>query len=95
MKDLPVDILKVDRTFVKDICNEGDDRAICSAIVQLAQALELQVVAEGVEEEEQLRFLVEQGCQLIQGFLFARPMSADSVWAWLTEDKPSASVPRH
>jgi diguanylate cyclase (GGDEF)-like protein len=95
LKDLPVDILKVDRTFVKDICNEGDDRAICSAIVKLAQALELQVVAEGVEEEEQLRFLVGQGCRLIQGFLFARPMSAESVWAWLTETKPPAGARPH
>ncbi len=85
LKDFPVDILKVDRAFIKDICSKGEDRAICSAIVKLAQALELQVVAEGVEEQQQLNYLMAQGCHLIQGFLLARPMSADNVWTWLTE----------
>ncbi len=85
LKDFPVDNLKVDRAFIKDICSKGEDRAICSAIVKLAQALELQVVAEGVEEQQQLNYLMAQGCHLIQGFLLARPMSADNVWTWLTE----------
>ena len=85
LKDFPVDILKVDRAFIKDICSKGEDRAICSAIVKLAQALELQVVAEGVKEQQQLNYLMAQGCHLIQGFLLARPMSADNVWTWLTE----------
>jgi diguanylate cyclase (GGDEF)-like protein len=89
LKDLPVDVLKIDRAFIKDTGTDGEGRAICSAIVRLADALKLRVVAEGVEEEQQLRFLMEQGCPLIQGFLLARPMSADKVWAWLTEDRPS------
>ena len=86
LKDFPVDTLKIDRAFIRDICEKPDDRAICSAIVSLASALRLQVIAEGVETVPQLTELTSQGCHLIQGFLFARPMPPDEVWRWLTEE---------
>ncbi len=86
LKRFPVDILKIDRMFIRDICEDHDDRAICSAIVTLGQALKLDVIAEGVETVEQMVLLRDQGCHIIQGFLFARPMPAEHVLRWLTEE---------
>jgi diguanylate cyclase (GGDEF)-like protein len=83
LKSFPVDTLKIDRTFIRGIEEDEEDRAICSAIVGLGKALKLQVMAEGVETEVQMGILQNQGCHLIQGFLFARPMPPDAIWAWL------------
>jgi diguanylate cyclase (GGDEF)-like protein len=91
LKQFPVDTLKIDRSFIRDLGEDEEDRAICSAIVNLGQALKLQVMAEGVETEAQVGILREQGCHLIQGFLFARPMPPDDIWSWLTT--PSAAAP--
>jgi diguanylate cyclase (GGDEF)-like protein len=93
LKEFPVDTLKIDRSFVRDIGQDDGDRAICSAIVNLGNALRLQVMAEGVETETQMGILRQQGCHLIQGFLFARPMPPDDVWLWLTEGS-AAALPR-
>jgi diguanylate cyclase (GGDEF)-like protein len=93
LKSFPVDTLKIDRSFIRDIGEDEEGRAICSAIVSLGQALKLEVVAEGVETEQQMGILKQQGCHLIQGFLFARPMAADDAWNWLTRESsvlPSA-----
>ncbi len=79
LKRLPFDTLKIDQSFVRDIMQNKDDAAITSAIITLAHSMELEVVAEGVETMEQLQFLYRQGCDLIQGFLFNRPMSFDKV----------------
>ncbi len=92
LKAFPVDTLKIDRSFIRDIGEDEEDRAICSAIVNLGQALKLQVMAEGVETEAQMGILREQGCHLIQGFLFARPMPPDDVWNWLTTGPPAAQA---
>jgi diguanylate cyclase (GGDEF)-like protein len=91
LKQFPVDTLKIDRSFIRDLGEDEEDRAICSAIVNLGQALNLQVMAEGVETEAQVGILRQQGCHLIQGFFFARPMPPDDIWTWLTT--PSAAVP--
>ncbi|GAB2728454.1 hypothetical protein GCM10027019_04900 [Melaminivora jejuensis] len=68
--------LKIDRSFVRDLGQDGNDRAIVSAIVRMAQALSMRTTAEGVETAEQLAFLHEQGCDEAQGYHFARPMPA-------------------
>jgi diguanylate cyclase (GGDEF)-like protein len=86
LKAFPVDTLKIDRSFIRDIGVDEDDRAICSAIVNLGQSLKLEVMAEGVETEVQMSVLRDQGCHLVQGFLYAQPMAADDVWHWLTGD---------
>ncbi len=86
LRGFPFDVLKIDRTFIREICENSDDRAICSAIVTLGNALKKNVVAEGVETVDQVTVLLDQGCHLIQGFLYARPMPADDVWQWLTEE---------
>ncbi|WP_097461388.1 EAL domain-containing protein [Mangrovitalea sediminis] len=73
LKILPLNMLKIDRTFVKDLPDDANDAAISEAIIVLAHKLGLEVVAEGVETEEQLRFLERNGCNLIQGYYISRP----------------------
>jgi len=78
LKRLPIDTLKIDRSFVRDILSSSDDRAIIKAIISLARTLNLRVIAEGVETHEQLTYLREQGSDGIQGFLLSKPMTPNS-----------------
>jgi EAL domain-containing protein (putative c-di-GMP-specific phosphodiesterase class I) len=78
LKDLPIDRLKIDRSFVKDLPRDTRSGAIALAIVQVARSLELHVVAEGVETVAQREWLREQGCDAMQGFLDAPPMPAEA-----------------
>ncbi|VWB15895.1 EAL domain-containing protein [Burkholderia lata] len=79
LKDLPVDTLKIDRSFLADCGSGSTDDAIVRAIVAMGRALGLDVVMEGVETEKQLAFLQEIGCHQVQGFLFARPQPAEQL----------------
>jgi diguanylate cyclase (GGDEF)-like protein/PAS domain S-box-containing protein len=74
LRRFPLSRLKIDRSFIADIPSKAGDMAITSAIVSLGRTLELEVVAEGVETEEQAHFLAGAGCETLQGFLFARPL---------------------
>ncbi len=76
LRKFPIDQLKIDRSFVKEMTENAHDAAICSAIVSLGHSLKLEVVAEGVETARQARVLMEQGCRLMQGYFFSRPMAA-------------------
>jgi EAL domain-containing protein (putative c-di-GMP-specific phosphodiesterase class I) len=77
LKRFPLDVLKIDRGFVRDLSRDKDDLAISRAVIDLARGMKLQVVAEGVELREQARLLSANGCQLAQGFYFGRPVEAE------------------
>ncbi len=77
LKRFPVDIIKIDRSFVQDTPDDADDAAIVTGIIALAHSLRLEVVAEGVETEAQLRFLREQNCDILQGYYLSKPIPAD------------------
>src|SRR6185436_13479227 len=74
LKRFPLDSLKIDRAFIRDVTHDADDAAITVAIIGLAHSIKLKVVAEGVENEQQLSFLRANGCDEMQGYWFARPM---------------------
>jgi EAL domain-containing protein (putative c-di-GMP-specific phosphodiesterase class I) len=77
LKQLPVDTLKIDRSFIRQLDTNGSDEAIVAAILALARSLGLEVVAEGVETPGQLQILAHHGCEVAQGFYFSRPLPAD------------------
>lgn len=79
VKRMPLDAIKIDRSFINDLLTDPNDRAIAEAVISLGQALKLRVVAEGVETEAQEAFLRERGCSEMQGFLFSRPVEADAL----------------
>lgn len=87
LKRFPIDTLKLDQSFVRELSTDPEDAAIAAAIISMAHTLALTVVAEGVETEEQLSFLREQGCDRIQGYLFSAPLSATELTRFLVDQK--------
>lgn len=82
VKNFPASYLKIDRSFIKDIPQDSDDMAIAASIVTLAKNLRMEVIAEGVETEEQLNFLRGEGCQQVQGYYFGKPYDAATFKQW-------------
>jgi diguanylate cyclase (GGDEF)-like protein/PAS domain S-box-containing protein len=97
LKRFPIDTLKIDQSFVADVCVDNDDAAIVRTIVTLGHALGVNVIAEGVETAEQLEYLMSVGCDVLQGFLFSRPLSSEAFGELLMEQlrvtTPSNSFP--
>jgi diguanylate cyclase (GGDEF)-like protein len=90
LRQFPFDILKVDRSFVRDIGMNGTANALLQSLVSLGDALELSVIAEGIENEDQLKLLRLMRCGYIQGFLFSKPVSADDIDALLAKQSEKA-----
>lgn len=94
LKRLPIDELKIDRGFVRDILTDSNDAAIAATIIGLCRNLGLEVIAEGVETEEQRAFLEKQGCLRYQGYLFCRPLPVDKLEAFIGRlDAAAATTP--
>jgi EAL domain-containing protein (putative c-di-GMP-specific phosphodiesterase class I) len=83
IKQFPVDTLKIDRSFVRHLPQNSEDKAIADAIISLGRALGLTIIAEGVETIDQEDFLREHACDEVQGYLFSRPVPADEIPAFV------------
>jgi diguanylate cyclase (GGDEF)-like protein len=93
LKRLPIDDVKIDRSFVHDLATDPSDAAIVGSVVAMTRELNLNVVAEGVETEEQLAFLKERQCDVVQGFLFSRPVPPDAVEKIIASGTPLEMIP--
>jgi predicted signal transduction protein with EAL and GGDEF domain len=89
LKSMPIDVIKIDRSFIRDIPSDEDDIAITTAIINMAHSLGIEVIAEGVETTEQFELLKKLGCDNIQGYLFMKPASAQETEAFIERWKPS------
>ena len=87
LRQFPVDSLKIDRTFITGLAISSEAQALAHTLIQLGQALGLQTLAEGVEDDDQVRELQREGCDLAQGFLFSRPLTADRLESFLRHSR--------
>jgi EAL domain-containing protein (putative c-di-GMP-specific phosphodiesterase class I) len=92
LKRLPADTLKIDKSFVKGMGDDAKDRAIVQMVIDLAHTLDMEVVAEGVESEEQAKQLKAMGCDLGQGFHFAKPLSTEALSEFLREEPGTLDI---
>ncbi|MEJ2451603.1 MAG: EAL domain-containing protein [Gammaproteobacteria bacterium] len=83
LKRFPIDVVKIDKSFVMDILTDPDDAAIIEAVIRMGQTLDLRIVAEGVENDAQLAFLRSHGCREMQGYYLGPPMPSDKLLDWL------------
>lgn len=95
LRQFPVDSLKIDRSFVKDMHTSDDDAAICAAIIAMARELKLKVIAEGVANAEQLKFLRKHRCDQVQGYLISKPIPVDDLEMLLRGGVPGGSEYDH
>jgi diguanylate cyclase (GGDEF)-like protein/PAS domain S-box-containing protein len=93
LRKFPIDVLKIDKSFIDDLVSSEQQRAVVDAIVRLAQTLNLTVVAEGIEEPAQRDLLAEMGCPLGQGYLFSRPVPTINATAWLQREAATLTQP--
>ncbi|MBL0708368.1 MAG: EAL domain-containing protein [Sulfurimonas sp.] len=87
LKKLPIDKLKIDQSFIRDLPQDEEDAAITKAVIALASSLNLKIIAEGVETEEQKEFLIDNGCVYIQGYLYSKPIEAKDMELMLSNER--------
>jgi len=95
LKQLPVNTIKIDKAFIKELPRDGEDAAIAASIIHMGHSLGMKVVAEGVETNAQRQFLSEHACDEIQGFWLAKPMSAEQALAFIQQWSQGAQEPKH
>lgn len=78
LTSFPFDVLKIDRSFISRVTERDQDKALTQAIIAMGHSLDLEIVAEGVETQEQLQFLSDNGCDFAQGYLFTKPIPAEA-----------------
>lgn len=83
LRELPVDKIKIDKSFVDNVITNEKDSAVCKGVIAMARELDLKMIAEGVETKEQYHYLVDSGCTGFQGYYFAKPMVLDDLIKWL------------
>jgi EAL domain-containing protein (putative c-di-GMP-specific phosphodiesterase class I) len=88
LKLFSIDTLKIDKSFVRDLMTNNDSRAIVSNTIALAKKINVKIIAEGVETREQLNFLIENGCDMIQGYYYSPPIDADAISHLLDRARP-------
>ena len=92
LKRLPVDVVKIDRSFVAGLPHNANDASICRAVIQMAHSLNLRVIAEGIEHRRQYVFLKEHDCDEAQGYLIGRPLPAHEIARWEQSDKVASAM---
>jgi len=93
LRSLPITTVKIDRTFIVDVATNGAAATIVTAIIRMAQALRKDVVAEGVEDEEQVAFLSRSGCDHLQGYAISRPVDVATLEQFMRDDRERAAPP--
>src|SRR5262249_41244546 len=93
LRQVPIDVIKIDRSLVSLISTERDEGPMVTAVIQLARSLGLVPVAEGIETEEQRRYVVSQGCTLGQGHLFSQALPGDQIMSWFDHDGLTLASP--
>jgi len=92
LKKFPLDTLKIDQSFVRDIMEDSDDAAIVSAIIAMAKSLRLNVIAEGVETAEQLKYLAAKGCNEAQGYFLGKPVPVEKFTRFLVKKSEPSHI---
>jgi len=87
LKRFPIDVLKIDQSFIRHLTTDADDAAIATAVISLAKSLRLKVIAEGVETAEHVTFLRKRRCDQMQGYFFSKPVSTEEFSQLLREGK--------